>query len=101
MRNVRVGIAQYAPKFLNKEATIEKACKIIETAGKKNINLLVFPETFIAAFPYWRGSVSVCRSTELIFEMQKNAIKIPSDDTDTLSQSAKKANIICVIALLC
>ncbi len=97
MSKIKVGVAQVAPKFLDKKGTVEKACKVIGEAGKKGVQLLVFPETFIAAFPYWRGCVSVRRSTELIFEMQKNAIRIPGEDTEILADAAKAADLICVI----
>ena len=39
----KVAVAQVAPVFLNKKATIEKACKVIEEAGKKGTELIVFP----------------------------------------------------------
>lgn len=94
---IRVGAAQVSPKFFDKDGTIEKTCRYVEEAGKLGLDLLVFPETFLAAYPYWRGSVSVRRSTELIVEMQRNAIKIPSEETRVLAEAANRARVNCVV----
>ena len=53
MRTFKIAAAQLTPVFLNKEKTIEKACKAIEEAGKKGAKLLVFPEAFISGYPDW------------------------------------------------
>lgn len=42
-----------APVFMDKNATVEKACNFIKEAGGAGIELLVFPETFIPGYPYW------------------------------------------------
>ena len=79
---LKVGAAQIAPRFLDKRGTIEKIGRTLEEAGRLGLDLLVFPETFLSAYPYWRGAVSVRRETELIVAMQREAVRIPSEDTD-------------------
>lgn len=96
-RRLTVGAVQASPRFFDKRATVEKACRFIAEAGRLGIDLLVFPEVFIAAYPYWRGAVSVRRSTELIVAMQKSAIQIPGKESWTLARAAKKARVNCVI----
>lgn len=96
---VRVGAAQIAPKFLDKAGTLTKIGQTLEEAGRLGLDLLVFPETFLSAYPYWRGAVSVRRSTELAAAMQRQAVRIPSDDTDALSEMARRARVNCVIGL--
>ncbi len=49
----KIAAAQFAPVYLNKEATVEKACSIIADAGKLDIDLLVFPEAFLPGYPAW------------------------------------------------
>ena len=48
---VKVAAVHAAPVFMDKKATTEKVVKLIEQAGKDNIELLVFPETFIPGYP--------------------------------------------------
>lgn len=96
---VKVGAAQVAPKFLDKAGTMKKIGKTLEEASRLGLDFVVFPETFIAAYPYWRGAVSVRRSTELCVAMQRQAVRIPSDDTDALCDMARSARVNCVIGL--
>ncbi len=96
---VRVGAAQIAPRFLDKAGTIKKIGQTLEEAGRLGLDLLVFPETFLSAYPYWRGAVSVRRSTELVAAMQRQAVRIPSEDTDALGEMARRARVNCVIGL--
>jgi len=96
-QHVRVGAAQIAPKFFDKQGTLEKTCHTIQEAGRLGLDLLVFPETYFAAYPYWRGSVSVRRSTELIVEMQKSALQVPSEEVRLLEEEARRARVNCVV----
>jgi amidase/nitrilase len=94
---VMVAAAQIAPVFMNKEATINKACRAIEEAGKAGAKLIVFPETFIPGYPYWRGLQPISRWSDLMVEYQKNSILIPSGDTETLGDASKDADIFSAI----
>ena len=48
-----VGAAHAAPVFMDAAACVEKACRLIEAAGRDGVELLVFPEVFVPGFPYW------------------------------------------------
>jgi amidase/nitrilase len=96
---MRVGAAQIAPVFLDKRGTIDKIGRTLEEAARLGLDLLVFPETFLSAYPFWRGAVSVRRETELTVAMQREAVRIPSADTDELGELARRAGVTCVIGL--
>jgi nitrilase len=96
---VKVAAAQVAPVFMDKEATIDKACRTIEEAGKGGARLLVFSETFVPGYPYWRGVQPISRWSDLMVEYQKNSLEIPSEETDVLCDAAREANLI--VALGC
>lgn len=96
---LKVGAAQIAPRFLDKLGTIKRIGQTLEEAAQLGLDLVVFPETFLSAYPYWRGAVSVRRETELIVAMQREAVRIPSEDTDQLGEMARRANVNCVIGL--
>ena len=53
MTRYRIAAAQVAPVFLDRDATIEKACRSVAEAGKNEARLLVFPETFVPGYPCW------------------------------------------------
>ncbi len=94
---IRVGAAQISPHFFDKERTLEKTCRYIEQGGKLGLDLLVFPETYFCGYPYWRGSVSVRRSTELTARMIHSAIRLAGPEVETMAEAAKKASVNCVI----
>lgn len=96
---MRVGAAQIAPAFLDKRGTVKKIGRTLEEAGRLGLDLLVFPETFLAAYPFWRGAVSVRRETELTVAMQREAVRIPSEDTEEIADLVRRADVNCVIGL--
>ncbi|MBW2538489.1 MAG: carbon-nitrogen hydrolase family protein [Deltaproteobacteria bacterium] len=97
---VRVAAVQAAPIFLDKDGTIEKACKLIQEAGRNGAKLIVFPESFIPTFPYWSNyhpeGPPWARTFTKLF---KNSVEIPSADTEILGKAAKQAGAYVVMGL--
>ena len=97
-----IAAAQAAPVFLNKKKTVEKACKIIQKAGKNGAKLIVFPEAFIPGYPDWVWVVPNSKSkilNDLYAELVKNSIEIPDKSTDKLCKAAKEAKINVIIGM--
>ena len=92
---VKIAIAQVKPIFMNKEKTIDKAVKYIKEAAENGADLVVFPESFIPAFPYWQegpnDNIEDFASVNLAF--RENALIVNSKDTDVLSKAAKDGSI--------
>ncbi len=61
-QRLRVGAAQIAPKFFDKQGALEKTRRTTQEAGRLGLDLLVFPETYFAAYPYWPGTSRRTRS---------------------------------------
>src|SRR5260221_454675 len=53
---------QAAPVFLERDATVEKACALIAQAAAQGAGLLVLPETFVPAYPAWVCVLPLTRS---------------------------------------
>lgn len=90
-----VAAVQAAPVFLDKEATVEKACNLIAEASNKGAKLVVFPEAFISAYPDWVWVVppSDKMMGELYAELVDNAVSVSDDATDRICQAAKSFKI--------
>jgi hypothetical protein len=57
----KAAAVQAAPVFLDREASIEKACSLIRKAGENGADLIVLPEVFIPGGPYWAWDMSMSR----------------------------------------
>lgn len=90
-----VSIAQASPVFLDKNKTIKKAIGLIHEAGQKGADLIVFPESFIPAFPYWQQGYNdpAIDWFDVHVKFQDQSVIVGSEDTDLLSNAAKQAGI--------
>lgn len=97
--NVRVAAIQAAPVFLDREATAEKALRLICEAGAGGAKLVGFPEGFIPGHPLWYHfhSASSTRGRQLTTQLFLNSVEVPSPTTDRLCQAAREAGIYVVI----
>jgi hypothetical protein len=98
---LRIAAVQAAPVFLDREATVDKACRLIREAGKNKAQLVGFPEGFIPAHPVWFHFHPVLSPDSLKWgtELFKNAVEIPSPATDALCRAAREANTYVVMGL--
>jgi carbon-nitrogen hydrolase len=56
---------QRSPAFLDREATIDRACESIAEAAARGAKLVVFPEAFVPGFPVWVWWVAAGQTHEL------------------------------------
>jgi nitrilase len=98
----KVAAVQATPVFLDREATSDKACELIATAGSEGARLIVFPEAFIPAYPDWVWTIPSGEEgvlNELYAELLSNSVTIPSDATDRLCRAARLANAYVVMGM--
>lgn len=98
---IRLAAAQAAPVFLDRDATVAKACGIIEEAGGNGADLVGFPEGFIPAHPIWyyHYPATSQKSLDLATQLFLNSVEIPSPATDALCKAARRANCYVVMGL--
>ena len=90
----RIAAVQAAPVFLDRSASIEKACELIRKAGSEGANLAVFPETFIPTYPLWVWFIPPGHSKplrELYAELVANSVTVPGPETERLCSAARAA----------
>ncbi|WP_330369324.1 nitrilase-related carbon-nitrogen hydrolase [Metaclostridioides mangenotii] len=51
LKSCRVAVVQASPILFDKTATIFKVIEKINEAGSKGANIIVFPESFVPAYP--------------------------------------------------
>ena len=93
---------QASPIFMDLDATIEKACVLIQEAAEKGADLAVFPEAFVPGYPDWiwhipPGDMTV--NQDLYAKLLEQSVTVGSDATDRLCAAAKEAGIYVVIGI--
>jgi len=98
----KIAAVQATPVFLDREATVEKACTLIAAAGGGGAKLIVFPESFIPAYPDWVWVVPSGRDrilSSLYGELLTNAVEIPGAATEQIGKAAKKSGAYVVLGV--
>lgn len=92
---LKVGLAQIAPVWLNKQETAKKVIDFIQQAGQQACDLVVFGEALLPGYPFW---LSLTNGSAFNDAVQKqihahyirNAVQIESGDLDGICKAAKK-----------
>ena len=103
--SVKVAVIQAAPVLFNRNASVEKACRLIRDAAVENVQLILFPEAFIRAYPRGLsfGMVVGSRKPEGRDLWQcywDNAVEIPSLATDALGNAAREASAYLAMGII-
>ena len=72
----RVAAAHMAPVFLDLEATVDKTCSVIREAAENGAQLVVFPETYLPAFPVWCSLQAPIYSHEFFRTLAANSARV-------------------------
>lgn len=105
LNELKVGLAQISPVWLNKEKTIDKIKDYISKAGKENCDLVVFGEGLLPGYPFW---ISLTNGAEFNSNVQKelhahyirNAIQIEKGDLDDICRIAMENKIAVYLGVI-
>ena len=102
---VKVAVVQAAPLLFDREATVAKACRLIDEAAHEGAQLVLFPEAFIPAYPRGLsfGTVVGSRSPQGRLTWQRywaNAVDVPGPATETLGKAAREAGIFLAMGII-
>lgn len=91
-----VAAIQAAPVYFDREASTEKACKLIAEAGKRGASLTAFSESWLPGYPFFHHSAVI---NEARADYLANAVAIPSPTTEQLCKAAKAAKTDVVMGI--
>ena len=96
--SIKVAVVQAAPVLFDREATLEKASRLIREAAAQKAQLVLFPEAFIPAYP--RGlsfgmvvgsrTLEGRRTWQMVWE---SAVEIPSVTTEALGNVVRETGV--------
>ena len=98
----RIAAVQAAPVFLDLDATVEKACRLIEEAAKGGAKLIAFPEAFVPGYPLWvwfipSGKTHPLRA--LYAKLHANSVSIPGPEVGRLAEAAGDLGVTVAIGV--
>jgi nitrilase len=104
-QQIKVAVVQAAPVLFDREATVEKACGLIEEAADQGAQLILFPEAFIPAYPRGLAFGTVVGSRSPVGRRVwqrywENTVEVPGPTTLRLGEAAKKANVYLAIGVI-
>ncbi|MEW5869312.1 MAG: carbon-nitrogen hydrolase family protein [Chloroflexota bacterium] len=92
---------QAAPVYLDREASTEKACQLIEQAARQGADLAAFSETWLTGYPFFYPyPIQTPPWNQAMAAYLANGVEIPSPTTDRLCEAAHRAGIDVVIGLV-
>lgn len=92
----KIAAVQASSVFMDRDATITKACRLIEEAAAGGATLAVFPEAFVPGYPLWvwfipPGHTHPLRA--LYAELHGNSVSIPGPEVRRLAEVAADCRI--------
>ena len=83
----RIAAVQACPVYMDRGATVDKACDLIARAGRDGAALAVFPEAFVPGYPVWVWFVPPGHThplREAYTLLHANSLTIPGPEIDRL-----------------
>ena len=98
-KSFRLAAIQASSILFDKEASTQKACTLIEKAGKEGIDLAVFGETWLPGYPFWIEAGITDDTWWASADYLDNSILIGGPETDALCAAAARAGTDVVIGI--
>jgi nitrilase len=95
---VRVACVQVEPVILDRDRTIEKLERYAADAAREGAQLVVFPETFVPAYPSSRWAKALAgwadpRAKEAFARLRRESLEVPGDAERRLGEIAREHGV--------
>ncbi|HEX9013768.1 MAG TPA: carbon-nitrogen hydrolase family protein [Anaerolineaceae bacterium] len=102
---IRAAVVQAAPVLFDRQATLEKTCRLTAEAAAGGAQLILFPEAFIPAYPRGLsfGAVVGSRSDagrDLWQRYWSTAVDVPGPVTEALGEAARQAGAFLAVGVI-
>lgn len=95
----KVAAVHAASVFLDRDASLAKACDLIEAAAAAGARLIAFPEAFIAGYPFWVWTHTPRGGVPFFTDLYNNAVEVPSSSTEVLADAARRVGAYVVMGV--
>ena len=91
---LKVAAAHLAPAFLDREASVAKACDAIAEAARHGAELIAFPESYIPGFPLWSALQAPIHCHEYFIAMAGQSMRVDGPEMACVREAACRAGIL-------
>lgn len=95
----KVAAVQASPVFLDTPATIDKACRLVREAAAGGASLVVFPEVFVSAYPYWSWVGNPVAGSPWFQKLCEAAVEVPGPEVARVAQVASECRVHVAIGI--
>src|SRR6201987_4343956 len=104
-RVTRVAIAQFAPVYHDKTASLAKALELLRDAASQGAALIAFGETWLPGYPAW---LDVCPNValwnheptkEVFAQLRENSISLEGPEVSQLADAARDFQVGIIIGV--
>jgi len=99
MTRFNAAAAHAAPILLDKAATLEKACALIREAGRNDVRLLGFAETFVPGYAYWLGLYPPIAQRDVMLEYATQSVVVAAGELDAVQAACAQHRVNVVLGL--
>lgn len=104
-KNLKVGIAQISPVWLNRELTLDKITEYVGSAAQKDCELIVFGEALLPGYPFWieltdGAHFNSSVQKEIHAHYLQNAVQIEAGHLNRLCEAATQHRIAVVMGCI-
>ncbi|MDH6267223.1 nitrilase [Rhizobium sp. SG_E_25_P2] len=97
MKPIKAAAVQAAPVFLNLDASITKAEKIVAEAASNGAKLVAFPETWLPGYPWFIWLGAPAEGMKFIPTYHENSMELHSPEMKRLQKIAAKHEVTLVM----
>lgn len=104
-QSITVAMAQLAPVWLDKKATLEKAKEAMMDAAQEQADLIVFGEGFLPGYPFWLALTEGAKwelpvNKSLHAHYTNNAMQIEAGELEALCVLAKELKLAAYVGII-
>ena len=95
----KAAAVQTCPVFLDPVATCTKAATLISEAAGNGAALVVFPEVFVAGYPYWSWITDPVSCSPWFERLVRASILLPGPEIEIVCEAARECGVHVVIGV--
>ncbi|MTB50467.1 carbon-nitrogen hydrolase family protein [Lewinella sp. W8] len=102
---LKIALAQIAPVWLDRQATLDKIMDYVSRAAKEGAGLVVFGETILPGYPFWLDGTGGARfndpvQKDIFAHYAQEAVDLERGDLDPLCAICREQQIAAIVGVL-